>query len=189
MTNGKSWRRIGLALSTQPDPIEFSSAEVQAIVKDFAQGGPILISNTDLEETQNGNGFGSLATRLSRGRHAGCPLLVRRAIIREGEHHRRAGSWGVIRSGACDDQVKVIVASANQAAIAIENHRLYQQIREAVMSEERNRLARDLHDSVTQVALLSHPAGGCAAANLAARSRARTAKIGETAAVDARCAG
>ncbi len=42
------------------------------------------------------------------------------------------------------------MASANQAAIAIENHRLYQQMRAAVMSEERNRLARDLHDSVTQ---------------------------------------
>jgi signal transduction histidine kinase len=57
---------------------------------------------------------------------------------------------GCDQAGASEDQIKVIVASANQAAIAIENHRLYHQMREAVMSEERNRLARDLHDSVTQ---------------------------------------
>jgi GAF domain-containing protein len=39
---------------------------------------------------------------------------------------------------------------ANQAAAAIENARLYEQTREYAVVEERNRLARDLHDSVTQ---------------------------------------
>jgi signal transduction histidine kinase len=39
---------------------------------------------------------------------------------------------------------------ANQAAAAIENARLYEQTREYAVVEERNRLARELHDSVTQ---------------------------------------
>jgi signal transduction histidine kinase len=39
---------------------------------------------------------------------------------------------------------------AQQAAIAIENARLYQQARQLAVVEERHRLARDLHDSVTQ---------------------------------------
>ncbi len=39
---------------------------------------------------------------------------------------------------------------ANQAAVAIENARLYEQTREYAVIGERNRLARDLHDSVTQ---------------------------------------
>ncbi len=51
---------------------------------------------------------------------------------------------------------------ANQAAAAIENARLYEQTREYAVVEERNRLARDLHDSVTQslfsVTLLSEAA-------------------------------
>ncbi len=51
---------------------------------------------------------------------------------------------------------------ANQAAVAIENARLYEQTREYAVIEERNRLARDLHDSVTQslfsVTLLSQAA-------------------------------
>jgi signal transduction histidine kinase len=39
---------------------------------------------------------------------------------------------------------------ANQAAVAIENARLYGHARELAAFEERQRLARDLHDSVTQ---------------------------------------
>jgi GAF domain-containing protein len=51
---------------------------------------------------------------------------------------------------------------ANQAAAAIENARLYEATREYTVIEERNRLARELHDSVTQslfsVTLLSQAA-------------------------------
>ena len=51
---------------------------------------------------------------------------------------------------------------ANQAAAALENARLYEQTREYAVVEERNRLARELHDSVTQslfsVVLLSEAA-------------------------------
>jgi PAS domain S-box-containing protein len=39
---------------------------------------------------------------------------------------------------------------ANQAAVAIENARLYQQAQRLAVLEERQRLARELHDSVTQ---------------------------------------
>jgi GAF domain-containing protein len=41
-------------------------------------------------------------------------------------------------------------AIASQAAIAIENARLYQQAQDAAAASERLRLARDLHDSVAQ---------------------------------------
>jgi signal transduction histidine kinase len=39
---------------------------------------------------------------------------------------------------------------ANQAAVAIENARLYEQARRLAVLEERQRLARELHDSVSQ---------------------------------------
>lgn len=45
---------------------------------------------------------------------------------------------------------EIAVAFANQAAVAIENARLYGRAQEAAVLEERQRLARDLHDSVTQ---------------------------------------
>lgn len=49
-----------------------------------------------------------------------------------------------------DDQ-KALESFAAHAAIAIENTRLYQQAQETAVSEERHRLARELHDSVTQL--------------------------------------
>ena len=42
------------------------------------------------------------------------------------------------------------LAIANQAAVAIENARLYEQAQELAALEERQRLARELHDSVSQ---------------------------------------
>ena len=41
-------------------------------------------------------------------------------------------------------------AIANQAAVAVENAHLYEQAQSAAVLEERQRLARELHDSVTQ---------------------------------------
>jgi signal transduction histidine kinase len=44
----------------------------------------------------------------------------------------------------------VLQSLANQAAIAIENARLYEQAQKLAVMEERQRLARELHDAVTQ---------------------------------------
>jgi signal transduction histidine kinase len=64
--------------------------------------------------------------------------------------------------GFTDRDAELATFFANQAAAAIENARLYEQTREYAVIEERNRLARELHDSVTQnlfsVTLLSEAA-------------------------------
>jgi PAS domain S-box-containing protein len=49
-----------------------------------------------------------------------------------------------------DDLIALAVAFAGQAALVIENARLRERERETATIEERNRLARDLHDAVTQ---------------------------------------
>ncbi len=49
-----------------------------------------------------------------------------------------------------EEHARLATAIANQAAIAIENARLYRQAQEFAVLEERQRLARDLHDSVSQ---------------------------------------
>jgi signal transduction histidine kinase len=48
------------------------------------------------------------------------------------------------------DHIRIARAVADQAAIAIENARLYQQAQQFAAVEERQRLARELHDSVSQ---------------------------------------
>jgi nitrate/nitrite-specific signal transduction histidine kinase len=49
-----------------------------------------------------------------------------------------------------DDDLRLFTALAQRAAIAIENAQLYEQAQELAMVEERQRLARDLHDAVSQ---------------------------------------
>ena len=46
--------------------------------------------------------------------------------------------------------VRLVTAVANQATIALDNARLYAQAQDVAALEERQRLARELHDSVTQ---------------------------------------
>jgi len=49
-----------------------------------------------------------------------------------------------------DDEIQLAAAFCDQAALAIENAGLRSQVEQAAVAAERNRLARDLHDSVTQ---------------------------------------
>jgi signal transduction histidine kinase len=48
------------------------------------------------------------------------------------------------------DEIRLFQALAQRAALAIENARLYEQAQQAAALAERQRLARELHDSVTQ---------------------------------------
>jgi two-component system nitrate/nitrite sensor histidine kinase NarX len=74
----------------------------------------------------------------------GVPLTIKEQVIGMlGLHHDKASyytSW----------HAKLASAFANQAAIAIENARLYEQAQELAALQERQRLAHDLHDAVSQ---------------------------------------
>jgi signal transduction histidine kinase len=75
----------------------------------------------------------------------GVPIVARGEVI--GAVYLTEKEDGSMFSAA--DQ-KLIELLAAHAAIAIENARLYERSRELSIIEERNRLARELHDSVTQ---------------------------------------
>ncbi len=69
--------------------------------------------------------------------------------------HVNGGIIGVLdvvnkTGGFTDDDVRVMSIFANQAAMAIEHARLQQQAEQLAVLEERQRLARELHDSVAQ---------------------------------------
>lgn len=74
----------------------------------------------------------------------GVPLLLKERVIglltlafREPNHYT-------------PHHATLALAMANQAAVAMENARLYQQAQHIAAQDERQRLARDLHDAVTQ---------------------------------------
>lgn len=72
------------------------------------------------------------------------PLVVRQHIIGLlSITNPTPGAYG-------DREATLALAIARQAAVAMENARLHEQVRQAAASEERQRMARELHDSVTQ---------------------------------------
>jgi signal transduction histidine kinase len=74
----------------------------------------------------------------------GVPLLFRREVIGALALDKKEPSF------YDEDDGRTVLAFANQAAIAIENARLYDRSREQDILQERNRLARELHDSLSQ---------------------------------------
>ena len=89
--------------------------------------------------------------RLVAARAPADALVPRRADRRPRRGDRRAvpdREGG--RPTFSDADQKLIELLAAHAAIAIENARLHERSRELIIVEERNRLARELHDSVTQ---------------------------------------
>ena len=73
------------------------------------------------------------------------------------------------------EHAKLALAFANQAAVAIENARLYEQAQALAALEERQRLARELHDSVSQ-ALYGIALGARTARTLLDRDPSRLAE-------------
>ncbi len=121
----------------------------------------------EVERLQPGEGFNGFVAQ------SGCPLMVD-DIKSDG----RLTRFGVLDAGlkslACvplnhkekvigtlyaaafkprvftDQDLTMLASIGNHAAIAIENARLYQEAQQLAAVEERSRLARELHDSVTQ---------------------------------------
>ena len=80
------------------------------------------------------------------------------------------------KRGFTDRDEEVLSLFATHAAIALTNARLYERSRELSVMQERSRLARDLHDAVTQK-LFSIRAHARAAAVLAAREPVDTSRV------------
>lgn len=84
-----------------------------------------------------------------------------------------------------DEDEALVLALASAAGIAIDNARLHARVRELTLSEDRERIARDLHDTVIQrifaVALSLQAATGAARdPDLAERLRTAVADLDET---------
>ncbi|MBK9096349.1 MAG: GAF domain-containing protein [Anaerolineae bacterium] len=83
--------------------------------------------------------------------------------------------------GFTEDDVPIMSVFANQAAMAIEHARLQEQAEQLTVLAERQRLARELHDSVTQslysVTLYANAAALALAADKQRRSRQAICRI------------
>jgi signal transduction histidine kinase len=76
--------------------------------------------------------------------YAGAPMRARGRVL---------GVLSVVRAAKRSfgaEEVKLLASIADEVGVAVENARLYQQAEQLAVMRERERLARELHDSVTQ---------------------------------------
>src|SRR5512139_3826449 len=126
--------RLGKPLATvEPVPVDGSLAG--QVVR---QGAPVVLNDpTLIERAQVYQWPTDLSALLA------VPLHVNGGVIGVLDVVNKAG-------GFTQDDVPVMSIFANQAAMAIEHARLQQQAEQLAVVAERQRLARELHDSVTQ---------------------------------------
>ena len=126
--------RLGKPLAAvEPVPVDGSLAG--QVVR---QGEPVLLNDPALFERAQVYQWPSDLTAL-----LAVPLHVNGGVIGVLDVVNKAG-------GFTEEDVPVMSVFANQAAMAIEHARLQQQAEQLAVLGERQRLARELHDSVTQ---------------------------------------
>jgi nitrate/nitrite-specific signal transduction histidine kinase len=124
-------------LGFQPPLLQVSGKGIMAWVA--RTGKPLLAPDVRQEPR-----YVSLQDNLQTQSEVAVPLKTKTATI------------GVLdvqsdRPNAFDESdLAVLQSLANQAAVAIENAQLYEQARQLAVIQERQRLARELHDAVTQ---------------------------------------
>ena len=105
------------------------------------------------------------------------PLISRAQVL---------GTLAVIARGRrdfSDQDIKLLTSIGDQIGVAVENAQLYEQAQQAAVMEERQRLARELHDSVTQSlhgsTLMAEAAVRIAATGDLERTRGYLTRLGE----------
>jgi two-component system nitrate/nitrite sensor histidine kinase NarX len=127
---GISERYLGLRT-----PLAADSAAVQVL----RRGAPLMVSRT-----QQSNAWAPWPEMPPIRSWLGVPMVAGEKVI------------GVLNfdsttaSAFAQPQAELLMIFADQAAIAVTNARLYQQAQVAAAISERERIARDLHDAVTQ---------------------------------------
>jgi len=99
------------------------------LIGDVSQGAPQPLSASTVE------GLHSFAV---------VPLRAKENVV---------GTLGVATRGDrrfTDDEVDLLSAIGGQVGLAVENARLYRRSRQAAILDERNRMAREIHDSLAQ---------------------------------------
>jgi signal transduction histidine kinase len=133
---------IGARFHPAPGPIWQILVERRQplILPDMAADTPEAQAYRDFLATQRPE----LLSGLSSGSFILAPLTVKERMIGTlSVHHPEPNHY-------THHHVELVLAIASQAAVAMENARLYEQAQESAVLEERQRVARDLHDSVTQ---------------------------------------
>ena len=108
------------------------------------RGGPVVSDDAQHDP----RGFAPALRTAQVSAVLAVPLQTSERVVGALNVHDPRGPEGTRRFGPRD--IEIITLFAQQAAVAIENVRLYERAQGVAVLEERQRLARELHDSVSQ---------------------------------------
>ncbi|MBI4203189.1 MAG: GAF domain-containing protein [Chloroflexi bacterium] len=146
--------------------------------KVLSQGRPVIsedyANDPDIIHTREGD---DLVRKDGLKAHLVVPLKIGEVIL---------GSLGIANKQAQpfrEREVDLLQQLANQAAVAIENARLYAQVEEMAVLQERQRIAREMHDGLGQVLaylrLKSRELQGLLASNQTTQAQEGVAEVKE----------
>jgi PAS domain S-box-containing protein len=135
--------------SSEEVPDSYSLAGARTIVDVLGRREPVLVDDV------RGDAPLAHSYRTSLGEHFDAAFAFERSllIVPLLFKDRMIGALSLTHAAAgvyTPHHAELVSAMANQAAVAIENARFYEQAQEVAVLEERQRLARELHDSVSQ---------------------------------------
>ena len=166
--------------AAKPMQLTLEDSDLDAMRR--SSSGAIIVS--DLAGSQDAGMIGGAGRRWLEQRGdlrsiMWVPLTIKQTVI---------GGLGIAHAEPnkyCEREAGLVQTIASQAAIAIENARLYEQAHELAVLQERQRLARELHDSVTQslysLTLMAEAARRLVSAGSVERGAGYLARIGESA--------
>jgi len=123
--------------------MEFAKGEGN-VGKVLATGKPIIVTDLDPQDLRPDVRAAVMAEGIKSFVHL--PIVV---------DHKVVGVFNIGFTGLdfiAEDTVRLFSALVNRASISIANMELFEQTKDLAVMEERNRLARDLHDSAKQKA-------------------------------------
>jgi signal transduction histidine kinase len=152
-------------------PVRFATANVApGMWQALCAGEPIIVDNvysdTEAARAYRATFGASPGSPVSAGSWMAVPLMVKEQVTGMLTLFHERPQFYSLR------HARLALALGHQAAVAIENAELYARAQEVAVLEERQRLARELHDSVSQ-ALYSIVLGTRAAQDQVDRDRAR----------------
>jgi len=128
------------------------AASTDQVWQAFRVHGPIAVSLLPEGDAVDERGLPDCLEQEAgaEGRESACRTLLSVPLVIADETYGALALFYARARAFTADEVDLAVAFADQAALAIENARLHQRAAEAAVVQERARLARELHDSVTQ---------------------------------------
>ncbi len=118
--------------------LECISLDDGLISRVFSQGAPVMVTDMGDVLKMHNAPANVLHTYLGAPVRAKGRILGVFSVFSRAEHH------------FSQDEITLLTSISHQIGVAVENARLYQEAAQLAVMEERRRLARDLHDSVTQ---------------------------------------